>query len=260
MRLAPSVAAVFGALCCLQGASAGSSHLGGLTGRFIPHNKRSAEIIVDNQHRDVIVAPRHELQKRYTGHLTYYSTGLGACGHVNHDNDFIVALNHEQYDSGNWCGKGITISCRGKSTHATIVDRCAGCRFGSIDASPGLFKFFADLGAGVLECSWTDGASPPPPRPPPPPPPPKTTSKKETPPPRTSTTSKKATSTTQSTSSTVARASTTSASTSAASTSTSHSDPGPKGALFQFNTVLLQLSGLVVEAAGNAGNVTHTRP
>lgn len=41
----------------------------------------------------VSLAAAVPVKRGFTGEATYYATGLGACGQVNVDSDFIVALN-----------------------------------------------------------------------------------------------------------------------------------------------------------------------
>lgn len=99
----------------------------------------------------------HTFAKRFGGEATYYATGLGACGGTNQDSDFIVALNAPQYGNGYpgpECGKQVSISYNGKTTTATIVDKCPGCAYGDLDMSPSLFEFFADKGVGRFQMSW----------------------------------------------------------------------------------------------------------
>ncbi|KIJ25692.1 hypothetical protein M422DRAFT_144808, partial [Sphaerobolus stellatus SS14] len=85
---------------------------------------------------------------------TYYDVGLGACGITNVPTDFVIALDSDQFGTGQDCFKTITITSQGKTTNAQIVDKCPGCPFGGIDMSTSLFQFFADLGVGVLEVDW----------------------------------------------------------------------------------------------------------
>jgi len=111
--------------------------------------------------RNSALQRRHttHLAKRFSGPMTYYAVGLGACGNTNVPSDFIVALNAAQYGSGSYCGASITITCNGKSTQATIEDECPGCGGNGLDLSQGLFEFFADTSAGVLQCTWVFGSS-----------------------------------------------------------------------------------------------------
>ncbi|CAG8541596.1 14213_t:CDS:2 [Acaulospora morrowiae] len=107
----------------------------------------------------------------FTGDGTFYDPGLGACGITSSSNDFIVALNKEQFDAfpGNpnfnpFCGKQVDISFGGKTITCTVVDRCDGCLFGSLDLSPAAFQALADPSLGRIKISWTfcDGNGPPP--------------------------------------------------------------------------------------------------
>ncbi|KAJ3473943.1 hypothetical protein NLI96_g12739 [Meripilus lineatus] len=95
------------------------------------------------------------LAKRFSNaRFTWYNVGLGACGRTNVPSDFVVALNGVQWANRAHCGKRITISARGKTTQATIVDLCPGCPNNGLDLSSGLFKFFAPLDVGVITGSW----------------------------------------------------------------------------------------------------------
>jgi len=99
------------------------------------------------------------LEKRYDGvRFSFYDAGLGACGKRNGGSDFIVAMNHFQFDSGDYCFKTITINCEGKSAQAQIVDRCVECPFGALDFSRGLFDHFANEDRGYIYGSWTLGS------------------------------------------------------------------------------------------------------
>jgi hypothetical protein len=112
-----------------------------------------------NSNIDVGVAQRNTaLEKRFDGaRFTYYAAGLGACGKVNIASDFIVALNAPQFEGGAHCFQTITITVNGKSTQAQIMDRCAGCDYGGLDFSSGLFDFFGSESLGVLTGSWVFG-------------------------------------------------------------------------------------------------------
>ncbi|KAK1229638.1 hypothetical protein PQX77_007273 [Marasmius sp. AFHP31] len=93
----------------------------------------------------------------FNGRLTYYQTGLGACGGYNKPSDFIVALNSAQYGGGYPgpnCGKSITISYGGKTHEAIIVDECPTCDYGDLDLSQALFEYFAPTSTGVLQAVW----------------------------------------------------------------------------------------------------------
>lgn len=44
--------------------------------------------------------------------VTFFHPGLGACGETNTDSDFIVALGHAEFDSGSFCGRRLTATCK----------------------------------------------------------------------------------------------------------------------------------------------------
>ncbi|RDW61060.1 hypothetical protein BP6252_12443 [Coleophoma cylindrospora] len=76
------------------------------------------------------------------GDITYYTAGLGACGlTTDGDTESVIALPHDfmgtQSNGNPYCGKTVTIYCvaTGKSTQATVVDKCMGCTGRSIDLS-----------------------------------------------------------------------------------------------------------------------------
>jgi hypothetical protein len=122
------------------------------------------------------------LAKRQGGaKFTFYQPGLGACGGYNGPGDFIVALNQAEWAGGAHCGNTITISYKGKSTQATIVDLCPGCEYHGLDLTPGLLRFLtSNSGEQMVFGDWHYGGGAPPP-PPPPLPPPSTSTPKPTP-------------------------------------------------------------------------------
>lgn len=99
-----------------------------------------------------------------TGEITYYTTGLGACGVTSTDTDRIVALSQDLYDlyttNGNsndnsLCGKTIHIEYGSSSTDVTVVDRCTGCASTDLDLSPTAFTDLASESVGRLTgASW----------------------------------------------------------------------------------------------------------
>ncbi|KAF2771227.1 hypothetical protein EJ03DRAFT_269036 [Teratosphaeria nubilosa] len=103
----------------------------------------------------------------YTGDITYYTPGMGACGITSTDGDPIVAIAESMFDSysseagGNpnnnpVCNKKISITgTDGSQYSATVVDRCTGCDESSIDLSPSLFSTVAPDGDGrVHNIKW----------------------------------------------------------------------------------------------------------
>ncbi|KAI0185740.1 barwin-like endoglucanase [Xylaria flabelliformis] len=89
----------------------------------------------------------------YTGDITYYQPGLGACGETNSDSDAVVAMSPSQY-IGN-CGKSITITKDGKTAKAKVVDKCPACASGSIDVSSTVFQSLVDLSVGRTTVTWS---------------------------------------------------------------------------------------------------------
>ncbi|WWC71141.1 uncharacterized protein I206_105094 [Kwoniella pini CBS 10737] len=111
----------------------------------------------------VVAAPlESQPEKRitHTGQATYFEVGLGACGWWNVDDDYIVALNSDQYqrNGGSNCGQGIrlTNSDTGKSITVTVADECPTCADGSLDLSPAAFSELSggNMGEGVFPISW----------------------------------------------------------------------------------------------------------
>ncbi|KAH6919051.1 hypothetical protein BKA70DRAFT_1176807 [Coprinopsis sp. MPI-PUGE-AT-0042] len=109
------------------------------------------------------------LEKRVSNSKwSFYDAGLGACGTVNSNDDFIVALNAEDFGDGYpgpHCGKTITLSFGGKTAQAKIMDRCPGCPKGGLDLSRGLFSYFASQDTGIIYGEWNFGGEAPAPSP-----------------------------------------------------------------------------------------------
>ncbi|KAG5418898.1 DAG7 [Candida metapsilosis] len=98
-----------------------------------------------------------------SGQGTYYSTGMGACGKVSTDSDYIIAISHDMYDEHNidsnpnhnpLCGKQIRAYCQGKSVDVTVVDRCEACSYNDLDFSPSAFTQLADKSLGRIDITW----------------------------------------------------------------------------------------------------------
>lgn len=104
----------------------------------------------------------------YTGDLTYYGPGLGACGVTSNSNDKIVSVSHIIFDAvqkggdpnpNPLCGKKIRIRRSGQddrgSVDVTVVDRCTGCQSRDLDVSLGVFTKLADEAEGRVTAAWT---------------------------------------------------------------------------------------------------------
>lgn len=102
----------------------------------------------------------------FTGQLTFYDIGLGACGWTNNNGEMVAAVSHLLYDGfdGYWgtnpnnnpiCGKKAVIHFEGKEITVTIVDRCEGCALHDVDLSPTAFNLVADPNRGRLDgATW----------------------------------------------------------------------------------------------------------
>jgi hypothetical protein len=103
----------------------------------------------------------------YTGDLTYYAPGLGACGVTSQNSDKIVAISHIVFDAVSvgsnpnanpLCGKKIRARRDDKSVDLTVVDRCTGCQPKDLDVTIDTFAELADvdLGRVLVEWNWLD--------------------------------------------------------------------------------------------------------
>ncbi|TFK83773.1 hypothetical protein K466DRAFT_554535 [Polyporus arcularius HHB13444] len=85
--------------------------------------------------------------------VTWYQPGgaYGACGSINQNSDFVVALSPSEYAGGANCWRRIGVQYQGRSVDVTVVDLCPGCEAGHIDLSEGAFEQLASLDVGVLQ-------------------------------------------------------------------------------------------------------------
>ena len=99
----------------------------------------------------------------YSGEGTFYDTGLGACGWVNSDSDYIVAMDIKTFNAHNvdgnpnhnsLCGKKIRAYHEGKSVDVKVVDACEGCLVNDLDFSPSAFEQLAAFSVGRIDITW----------------------------------------------------------------------------------------------------------
>jgi len=105
----------------------------------------------------------------FTGDLTYYDTGLGACGITSSNSDPICAVSHIVFDavstgsdpnSNPLCGKKVRVVHfdqrvgANKSIDLTVVDRCVGCKAQDLDLSYSAFDYLADRDLGRVTGEW----------------------------------------------------------------------------------------------------------
>ncbi|KAM0464916.1 hypothetical protein ACHAPV_001907 [Trichoderma viride] len=93
----------------------------------------------------------------FTGSVTYYDVGLGACGQTNYDSELVVAVSHSLYDREHPCGRNIRVYYQGRSVVVRVVDRCAGCAEDDLDLSPTAFEQVIgskDIGRATATWEW----------------------------------------------------------------------------------------------------------
>ncbi|KAK3071239.1 hypothetical protein LTR53_008990 [Teratosphaeriaceae sp. CCFEE 6253] len=109
----------------------------------------------------------------FTGDLTYYGTGLGACGETSGDDDLIVSISHIVFDAagssssqgGNsnnnpLCNQTLRASRfdeevgAERSVDLKVVDRCTGCQPEDLDTSLGAFEKLAPQASGRVAVTW----------------------------------------------------------------------------------------------------------
>ncbi|KAK4700653.1 hypothetical protein P7C70_g5590, partial [Phenoliferia sp. Uapishka_3] len=94
----------------------------------------------------------------YSGTATYFYQGgaAGACGNVNSDSAYIVAIDVAMWNGGAYCGKQVSITGNGNTITATVADQCPGCSSsGSLDLSVGAFNALGSESAGVYAITWS---------------------------------------------------------------------------------------------------------
>ncbi|KAF3027831.1 hypothetical protein E8E15_009862 [Penicillium rubens] len=99
----------------------------------------------------------------FGGDLTWYETGLGACGWFNRGGDHVCAVSHIVYDRANvdgnpnhnpLCGRPIHIQRGDRGIDVTLVDRCEGCGEFDIDVTRGVFEALGNLDEGRVRTDW----------------------------------------------------------------------------------------------------------
>ncbi|KIJ38749.1 hypothetical protein M422DRAFT_69007 [Sphaerobolus stellatus SS14] len=105
-------------------------------------------------------APLQSRQSGGVGSVTFFDTGLGACGNTNTDSDAITAISASLFDSmgsAAVCGRQISLTTQdGHSVTVTVEDRCTGCAEFDLDLTPSAFQQLASLDVGRLQgVSWS---------------------------------------------------------------------------------------------------------
>lgn len=83
---------------------------------------------------------------------------MGACGKYEADDDYVVAMNAEQYGRMNKvsdvCGKRVRIYHKGKAVEAVINDACPSCKYGDLDLTKPVFGELGKFKTGILDITW----------------------------------------------------------------------------------------------------------
>jgi len=109
----------------------------------------------------------------FTGELTYFQTGLGACGETSGQSDDIASISELLFDKagsssstgGNsnnnpLCNKMLRVTRfdeqygEMRSLDLKVVDRCTGCAIDDIDTSQGAFAKLAPIPSGRVDVTW----------------------------------------------------------------------------------------------------------
>ncbi|KAJ5496498.1 hypothetical protein N7463_008485 [Penicillium fimorum] len=99
----------------------------------------------------------------FGGDLTWYNTGLGACGWFDNEGDHICAVSHIVFDRANvdgnsnhntLCGWLIHIQRGDRGIDVTLVDRCEGCGEFDVDVSRGVFEQLGNIDEGRVHTDW----------------------------------------------------------------------------------------------------------
>ncbi|KAG7665182.1 uncharacterized protein J8A68_001238 [[Candida] subhashii] len=108
-------------------------------------------------------APTPEPANLRYGDGTYYDPGMGACGFVSYESEFVVAVSPAIWDPemidanpnhNPICGRKVRAYYQGNSVEVTIVDKCMGCAPHDLDFSPAAFRQIADQDLGRIKISW----------------------------------------------------------------------------------------------------------
>lgn len=134
----------------------------------------SAESIFDLPVAPFTTAPHNQANQltggpeNFSGDLTYYATGLGACGEVNKNGDNITAVSHVLYDAemtqnpndNPICGRILRVQRYDEELEQMhvvdlrVVDRCEGCAQYDLDVTEITFGLFAPIESGRVKVEW----------------------------------------------------------------------------------------------------------
>ncbi|CAG8542309.1 28449_t:CDS:1 [Dentiscutata erythropus] len=101
-------------------------------------------------------------EENFTGSVTFFDAGLGACGTKNTNSDLVCAISKERFgespgDNPNKnqnCGRQIKVTRDSKSVIVTVVDICTECQRDDLSLTPAAFNQLADPSEGRVKCTW----------------------------------------------------------------------------------------------------------
>ncbi|KAI4275839.1 MAG: hypothetical protein LQ337_002890 [Flavoplaca oasis] len=101
-----------------------------------------------------------EVGQPCSGEITFYDTGLGACGTTDDGlSENVFALAHgmmgEQSNGNPFCGRRAEVTLDGKTVVGKLVDKCMGCKGQDIDLSHKMFQALANEDRGrIADVKW----------------------------------------------------------------------------------------------------------
>jgi hypothetical protein len=146
----------------------------GLTHRskYLTNSSWNSEYVTNTATRSTNL-PLPSNSQTFDGELTYFQTGLGACGETSSDSDSIVSVSHIIFDAaGSSSSKGGNSNAnplcglmiraerydedRGerRSIDLKVVDRCTGCQPNDLDVTYSAFDKLASRDRGRVEVTW----------------------------------------------------------------------------------------------------------
>ncbi|KAI5455692.1 RlpA-like double-psi beta-barrel-protein domain-containing protein-containing protein [Mariannaea sp. PMI_226] len=91
----------------------------------------------------------------FTGDVTWYNPGLGACQKTNYNWEPVAAVSAALFDTEQPCGRRIRVTSALSSVEVTVVDRCERCAYYNVDLSPSAFQqAIGELGIGRQVATW----------------------------------------------------------------------------------------------------------
>ncbi|KAJ6484723.1 RlpA-like double-psi beta-barrel-protein domain-containing protein-containing protein [Mycena sanguinolenta] len=107
----------------------------------------------------VSASPALQQARQENGLTAWYlpNGGIGACGNVLQNGDFIVALGEGNWDDGAHCGQTVNVQYQDNTIQVTVQDLCPGCQGDNIDLSEGAMAALDPnyINDGVIPVVWS---------------------------------------------------------------------------------------------------------